>query len=131
MSKIYASIILVLILFALLVGLPFAIGYSTKSVDAKKPVDANPILTPHRTSVYFIVDRPNGFVAYVPGGSVYVGVKIQPNVTEPYIEVPKQINNNRFAGPKGEYVAWGFGGTLYVKDLGQLKNLILTKTERE
>ena len=123
MTRIRASLSLIVVLLA---SSLFATGCSTK------PADASPVLSPHHTSVYFIVDRPKGFVAYVPEGSVYVGVKIQPNLTEPYVEVPKQMRNDRWAGRlKGEYVAWGLGGTLYVRDLGQLKSLILTRTERE
>ena len=34
----------------------------------------------------FVVDRPNGFVAYVPEGSVSVGIKVKSDVTEPYVE---------------------------------------------
>lgn len=105
----------------LLVGSIFATGCSTKSADA------SPTLTPYHTSVYFVVDRPKGFVAYIPEGSVYVSIKIQPNLTEPYVEVPKQMNNYGFARPRGEYVAWGLGGTLHVKDLEQLKSLIFIK----
>lgn len=104
----------------LLVGSFFATGCSTKSADA------NTVLTPHRTSVYFVMDRPKGFVAYVPEGSVNVSIKIQPNVTEPYIEVPKQRKSNYRMG-EGEFVVWGLGGTLYVKDLEQLKSLFFIK----
>ena len=104
----------------LLVSSTFATGCSTKSADA------NTILTPHRTSVYFVVNRPSGFVAYVLEGSVSVGIKIQPNVSEPYIEVPKERKSHYGMGD-GEFVAWGLGGTLYVKDLDQLKSLISIK----
>lgn len=122
MNRITTSFV---VIFVLLVGSLFATGCSTKSADA------SPVLAPHYTSVYFVVDRPSGFVAYVPEGSVYVGLKIRANVVEPYVEVPKQTNTDIRAGLKGEYVAWGLGGTLYVKDLEQFKNLILTKTQRE
>ena len=105
----------------LLTGSFLATGCTTKQADAST------VLAPHRTDIYFLMDRPNGFVAYVPEGSVRVGIKIQANVTEPYIEVPKQVNNDSWAGPKGEYVAWGLGGTLYVRDLEQLKSLVFIK----
>ncbi len=104
----------------LLAGSIFATGCSTKSADAST------VLTPHRTSVYFVMDRPNGFVAYVPEGSVSVGIKIQSNVTEPYVEVPKERKSSYGQGD-GEFVAWGWGGTLYVKDLEQLKSLMFIK----
>ena len=104
----------------LIVSSLFATGCSTKSADAR------PMLTPHHTSVYFVVDRPNGFVAYVPEGSVNVRIKIQPNVTEPYVEVPKE-RKSAYKQGDGEFVAWGWGGTLYVKDLEQLKSLIFIK----
>lgn len=92
-----------------------------------KPAETSPVLAPHRTEIYFLMNGKNGLVAYVPGRSVSVGVKIQSNVTEPYIEVPKEMNNDRWAGPKGEFIAWGYGGTLYVKDMEQLKGLFLIK----
>ncbi len=108
----------------LLVGSLFTAGCSGKSADA------GTVLTPHRTSVYFVVDRPNGFVAYVPEGSVSVGIKVKSDVTEPYVEVPKQRESYYGMG-EGEFVAWGFGGTLYVKNLEQFKGLILARTERD
>lgn len=110
----------------LFAGLLFATGCSRKSADAS----TNTVLTPHRTSVYFVVYGSDGFVAYVPEGSVRVGLKIQPNLTEPYVEVPKE-KKSAFRMGDGEFIAWGYGGTLYVKDLEQFKNLILVKTERE
>ncbi|MBI2068523.1 MAG: hypothetical protein HYT67_00215 [Candidatus Yanofskybacteria bacterium] len=121
MTRTKALLTLAVILFA---SSLFAIGCSTKSADA------NTVLAPHRTSVYFVVDRPDGFVAYVPEGSVRVGIKIQPNVTEPYVEVPKQKKDAYQMG-EGEFVAWGFGGTLYVKDVEQFRGLLLAKSERE
>ena len=108
---------LVAILF---VGSVFATGCSTK------PADAGTVLTPHHTGVYFVVDRPNGFVAYVPEGSVSVGIEFQSDVTEPYVEVPRQRRSSYQMGD-GDFVAWGFGGILYVKDLEQLKSLIFIK----
>ena len=118
MTRTKAFLILVIILLAssLLVT-----GCSTKP-------DASVVLAPHHTSVYFVVDRPKGFVAYIPEGSVYVGIKIQPNIVEPYVEVPKKRKDAYQQMGEGEFVAWGLGGTLYVKDLEQLRGLILVKS---
>ena len=117
MTRIKMSLSLVAIL---LVGSLFVTGCTTK------PVDANTVLTPHRVSVYFVVNRPNGFMAYVPEGAVRVGIKVRSSVTDPYVEVPKRRKSDYRMG-EGEFVAWGLGGTLYVKDLEQLKNLIFIK----
>ncbi|MBI2674538.1 MAG: hypothetical protein HYX22_02270 [Candidatus Yanofskybacteria bacterium] len=120
-TKALLSLVVILLASSLIVT-----GCSTK------PVDASTVLTPHRTSVYFVVDRPNGFVAYAPEGSVFVNIKIQPDITEPYVEVPRTRINTDYSSKllDGTYVAWIYGGTLYVKDLEQFKGLLL-KAERE
>ena len=94
-----------------------------------KSMDANPVLAPHRTEVYFLMNGKNGLVAYVPERSVSVDVRIQPDVTKPYVEVPRIMIFDNFWSwnPNKEAIAWGYGGTLYVKDMEQLKNLILVK----
>jgi len=102
-------------------------GCTSKSAES---ADVNPVLAPHRTDIYFLVDRPTGLVAYIPEGSVVVSIKVNSNIAKPYIEVPKKVYKHDPMGLSGKDhigIAWGFGGTLYVKDLEQLKGLILVK----
>jgi len=98
---------------------------------SKKSADARPVLAPHRTEIYFLIYGESGLVAFVPERSVSVGVKIQADVTSPYVEVPKIMIPNSFwsmsNNKEKEVIAWGYGGILYVKDLEQLKSLYLIK----
>ena len=111
----------------------FGIGCSSKSVEASP----SPVLEPHRTEVYFLIENTRycGLLAYIPEGSVCVSVKVVSNTLEnrPYIEVARSINEyNKFLGPIGEpYVNWGLGGTLYVKDIQQVKDLLLSDQWRD
>ena len=116
-----------LVVFAaiLFVGLLFATGCSRKSANA------SPVLEPHRTEVYFLIQntRNCSLLVYVPEGSVCVSVKVDSGVTEPYVEVPRMINEyNEYLGPLGQpYVDWHNGGKLYVNNVKQVKDLLLVQ----
>lgn len=111
------------LLVVLLASLFLVTACYTRKLDANDQV----LLAPYQTEVYFLMETPTCLMAYVPEHSLCVNVKIQPNVTKPYVEVSKMKNSDFMAGAKGEFIAWGFGGTLCVKDLEQLKKLLLVK----
>lgn len=80
-----------------------------------------------KSDVYFVTLSQSGqFVAYVPDHSVNVNIKIDANVTKPYVEVAKITNKSKvWETNADDFTAWGLGGTLYVKDVPQLKELLL------
>jgi hypothetical protein len=88
---------------------------------------ANPPSPLRVDGIYFVFLSSTGdFVAYVPGHAIKVVLKIDSNVTEPYIEVPKfRISSLPPVGRSEEYVSWLSGGTLYIKDQEQLRNLLI------
>lgn len=82
----------------------------------------------HKISEIQYIDSSNGItrnmVASIPDGRmINVSIKFDQNVAEPYIEVP--ILN--YEDGKGDFVAWGLGGVLYLKDYKQLEQLWLNK----
>lgn len=92
------------------------------------PAVASPV--PAKFEVYFLTLGDKGrLLAYGPAYSVGVVVKIDVSTVpySPYVEVPKRRNEpiKFFGEAEGEYVAWGYGGTLHVKDRKQLEELLL------
>lgn len=82
------------------------------------PATASPI--PAKFEIYFLALGDNGqLVAYGPNYSVNVVVKMDVSTVSPHIEVKKMKNRQE------EFVAWGHGGTLQVKDRKQLEELLL------
>lgn len=91
-----------------------------------RPAVASP--APAKFEVYFLTLGDNGrLVAYVPTYSVNVAVKMDANTAGPYVEVPKRRNEPiKWLGEaEEEYIAWGYGATLHVKDRKQLEELLL------
>src|SRR3989344_5295711 len=97
------------------------------AIHNPQPLVAELPSTMLETTVYFVIIGESGnLVAYIPDQRLSVVVRIDSKVSAPYIRVPL-INDepkNRIQ-TKEKIVAYGLGGTLYVKDRQQLKDLII------
>lgn len=92
------------------------------------PAVASPV--PAKFEVYFLTLGDKGrLTAYGPAYAVGVVVKMDVSTVpySPYVEVPKKRNEpiKLFGEVEEEYIAWGYGGTLHVKDRKQLEELVL------
>lgn len=108
-------------------GIGLVIAIFLFGVYASTTIQAS--TTPVKVDVYFLtLGKSGNLVAYVPGRQINVGVKIDSSITKPYIEVSKAKNKPKMWETNGEeFIVWGSGGTLYVKDVQQVKNLLLVQ----
>lgn len=84
------------------------------------------VLPPAKFDVYFLTIGSRGnLVAYGSSYSVDVVVKIVAGLEKPYVEVQKGNDPGGLFSKKGEFVAWGYGGTLYVPNLQNVKDLLI------
>lgn len=89
-------------------------------------VVANP--TPKIFEVYFLTLNAHGqLIAYVPGQSGIVKVEYDHAVSTqvPRVEVATMTEKRLLGNKKDEFVAWGYGATLFVRDREQLESLIV------
>ena len=92
--------------------------------QANTPIKASPIST--KFEVYFLTLGGSGnLVAYLPNHTGTVSVKFDNNIVIPYVEVPVMQEKQVLTGKREEFVAWGYGGILYVKNREQLESLLL------